>query len=65
MELFVKVVSDIKLLTVLIESSILDVWLADLPTKNSQNLETDFGFHQKLEVFIWKQGDWSRMQSFD
>ena len=32
---------------------------ADLPIKNFQNLEIDFGFHQKLGVFISKQGDWS------
>ena len=37
----------------------------DLPTKNFQNLEIGFGFYQKLGVFISKQGDWSRKQSFD
>ena len=39
--------------------------LSDLPTKNFENLETDFGFLQKLGVFISKQGDWSQKQSFD
>ena len=38
---------------------------SDLSTKNFQNLEIDFGFHQKLGVFISKQGDWSKNQSFD